>query len=167
MSTRANIIIRNGDKGCDHLLYHHHDGDYIGALLRQFILDIVTGDADDFADFLKDYTYPQLGYSVNEFEDATKVSTDIDYIYYVSIFTPGRKIVEGFKFPHPGVSAVGENHIGSNDIWGGDKIYDMFSTASDFTEERIRKYWRQSFYFCFGFSDEELGGGPSPKHMEG
>ena len=71
--------------------------------------------------------------------------------------------MEGFRFPHPALSRVDENQIASDDPWNGDRIYNLFSTASDFTEERIRKYWPLSFYFCLGFTDEELGGGPSPK----
>ena len=164
MSTRANIIIRNGDKGCDRLLYHHYDGDLIGALIEHFIREVVTGDADDFTNFLKDYTYEPMGYDTNLFEEAKAISSDIEYIYYVSIYEGGKKkVIEGFKFPHPPVSSTGYGSLASDDPWNGNRIYDLFATAKDFTEERIRKYWKQSFYYVFGVSDEELGGAPHPK----
>ena len=168
MSTRANIIIRNGDKGCDRMLYHHHDGDLLGNLIEQFIHDVPTGDADDFTAFLKDFTFEPWGYYTNEFEDAEVISADIDYMYYVSIYEGGKKkVVEGFKFPHPPISYTGYNSIASDDPWSGNKIYELFGSSRDFTEERIRKYWPQSFYYVYGVPEEELGGAPHPKTMEG
>lgn len=166
MSIRANIVVRNGDKGCDRLLYHHHDGDMLGELIKQFIHDVITGDADDFTDFLKAVTYEPLGYFANRFEDAKVINTDIDYIYYVSIYEGGlKKVVEGFKFPHPPVFET-NGSLRSDDPWHGNRIYEMFAYASDFTEERIRKYWKPSFYYVYGVPEDELGGAPAPKQEE-
>lgn len=159
MSTRANIIIRNGDKGCDRMLYHHHDGDLLGKLIEQFIHDVPTGDADDFTAFLKDFTFEPFGYYTNEFEDAETISPDIDYIYYVSIYDGG-KVVEGFAFRYP--YPTGEKFTALVEAF-----YDRFVHAADFTEDRIRKYWPQSFYYVYGVPEEELGGAPHPKTMEG
>lgn len=164
MSTRANIIIRNGDTGRDRLLYHHYDGDLIGILLGHFIREVVSGDANDFADFLKDYTYEPMGYDTNLFEEAKVVSSDIDYIYYVSIYDGGRKkVVEGFKLPNSVSARVFGGHIQMDDEEAMRKLWDMFSTAADFTEERIRKYWSRSYHYVYGVSDDELGGAPHPK----
>ena len=146
MSTRANIVISDG-KNPDRILYHHHDGDQLGALLIDFVRHIVTGGKDDFAAFLKDYISPEIGYTHNEFEDAKVISTDIDYIYFVTIYPEHKygKVVEGFKFPY-----------GENDF---DEVWPLFQHSADFTYSRILKYWKRSFYFTHGVPESV-----APKH---
>ncbi len=167
MSTRANILITDFKDGkpTGHsvLLYHHHDGDEIGILIRQFLHDIPTGDADDTAAFLKGYTNDELGYLANGFEDAKAVSSDIDYMYYVDCHEIGRKVVYGYRFPHPKLSITGEEINPSDGQLYDDSIYDKFATSRDFTRERIERLWPRSFFYAHGFSDEELGGAPKPK----
>ena len=167
MSTRANILITDFKDGkpTGHsvLLYHHYDGDEIGIALREFIRDIPTGGAEDFAAFLKDYTSQRIGYTANHFEDAKAVSSDIDYMYYVDCHEIGRKVVYGYRFPHPKLGITGEDIRPSDGQLYDDSIYDKFSSSRDFTRERIERLWPRSFFYAHGFSDEELGGAPKPK----
>lgn len=163
MSTRANVVINDGKK--TKILYHHHDGDELGTLLKDFIEGVVTSDADDFSDFLKDYTNPGIGYNANGFEDAKVVNTDIDYIYFVTIYPEHRfgKVVEGFKFPHPKLHLTGGEVRGSDGELYDGSIYDKFSSHTDFTYRRVATYWKRSFYFIHGIPEEIIGGAPKPK----
>lgn len=166
MATRANIVISDGS-GTDRILYHHHDGDEIGLLLRDFIEHVPTGGQDDFAEFLKHYTNPDIGYLANEFKDAKVVNTDIDYIYFVIIYPEHHygKVVEGYRFPHPPLSVFGDEVRASDGQLADYGIYDKFATSRDFTYARIKRYWRQSFYFVHGIPDDIIGGAPSPKEL--
>ena len=160
MSTRANVIIIDG-QGQNRILYHHHDGMEVGEVLKDFIENVPTGGRDDFADFLKDYTNPGLGYTYNEFEEAKAVSTDIEYIYFVIIYPEHKygKLVEGYKYPYEGVSLINDgNHLASNDPFYGTKpsMHALFSSSRDFTYANVRHYWNPCFRFVHGVPEEAL-----------
>lgn len=159
MSTRANIVIIDG-QGANRILYHHHDGMEVGEVLKDFIENVPTGGRDDFAEFLKDYTNPALGYTYNEFEEAKVVSTDIEYIYFVIIYPEHKygKLVEGYKYPTLDVSFVGGgNYIALNDPFHRTKpsTHALFSSSRDFTYANVRHYWKPYFRFSKGLPEDK------------
>lgn len=159
MSTRANIVIANSreDFAKARILYHHHDGDELGILLQDFIEHIPTSTPDDFADFLKDYTNPGIGYHTNGFEDAKVISTDIDYIYYVIIYPEYGygKALEGYRFPYPPLSMHGNEVRSSDGELADNRIYELFNTSRDFTYGLISRYWPMSYHFLYNLTEEE------------
>lgn len=83
MSTRSNIVVKDSDS--EHTIYHHSDGylEGVGAELKEFIDTQYKPDTRTADEFCKQME----GWDDSYEYDDSGIHGDVEYIYYVDIFT--------------------------------------------------------------------------------
>lgn len=78
MSTRCNVVVKNGSKQT--ILYHHFDGypEGVGKNLVEFMADKHSGEINDVDEFVK-----ELKAFDNIYEDTLGLHWDIEYLYVI------------------------------------------------------------------------------------